>query len=147
LTALVFPRLALPADRRKGSTVRGTDVTRKGIGVIVFDCPECGEEMEIPSKMAGRRVACVGCGVRVRVPESSRPRKKIKDKGLSGTQTLQFALLFFFVPVLSSILYYIWKADRPRLAKQINLLGFMIFGVQIVVVIGIVVLINVLAKK
>ena len=57
------------------------------------------------------------------------------EPGLSGTQLRLFSLLFFCVPIanvlLSSVLYYAWRRNTPRRAKQINNLGFVILGLQI----------------
>jgi DNA-directed RNA polymerase subunit RPC12/RpoP len=93
--------------------------------MIIFKCPECREEMEIPERMVGSEVRCVECGERVLVPA---PRR------LTGSEWLLFALLFFFIPaanvLVSSILYYVWKSDHPERARQINLLGFLIFGLH-----------------
>ena len=49
--------------------------------MIEFDCPECGEEMEIPDRMAGKEVRCTGCDQWVDIPTSRprRRRKKIQD--------------------------------------------------------------------
>jgi len=33
--------------------------------------------------------------------------------------------------LVSSTLYYVWKREKPRKAKQINNLGFMILGLHI----------------
>ena len=37
--------------------------------MIAFVCPDCGEEMEISERMAGKKVACAGCGERLIVPD------------------------------------------------------------------------------
>jgi hypothetical protein len=46
-----------------------------------------------------------------------------------------FTLLFLFIPcvnaIVSSILYYVWRAEQPRRANQINLLGFAVFGLNL----------------
>jgi len=108
--------------------------------MIEFDCPECGEPLEISDRMAGKRVRCLGCAEDVEVPDysSSRPsrrRPRKRDIGLSGQEFLLYTLLFLFVPVanvfVSSILYYVWRGDQPRRANQINLLGFAVFGFQV----------------
>ena len=58
------------------------------------------------------------------------------DSPLSSNEYALYSLAFFFVPFVnvwvSSILYYIWRGDRPMRAKQINRLGFIVFGSQIV---------------
>ena len=110
--------------------------------MIEFDCPRCGEPMEISDRQAGRQVRCVGCGERIAVPEPAgqlRPagRTAAKDDGLSRTEFLLFGLLFFLIPcanvIVSSVLYYVWRAERPRRARQINGLGFAIFGCHVVI--------------
>jgi hypothetical protein len=116
-------------------------------GLIVFECPECNEEMEIPARNAGRYVTCVECGEEVRVP-----RRGVidPDDNLSLTEHLMYGLLFLCVPGVnvgvSSILYYTWKADQPTRAKQINRLGFLTFGLHIVLGVGLVVLAEMLRR-
>jgi hypothetical protein len=114
--------------------------------MIVFRCPYCREEMEISSRKRGEMVRCVECGKRVRVPEHSAG----DDPGLSRGEYWLFALLFLPIPavnvVLSSILYYLWLNDRPRRARQINTLGFIVFGFHLVLGIGNLVLLIALGK-
>ncbi len=42
-----------------------------------------------------------------------------------------YGILFVLIPAanvfISSILYYVWKSERPKKAGQINMLGFLIF--------------------
>ncbi len=38
--------------------------------MIDFECPKCGEQMEIKTRMAGQQVRCVQCDKLVRVPAS-----------------------------------------------------------------------------
>jgi hypothetical protein len=70
------------------------------------------------------------------------------DPGLSAREWLLFALVFLPVPavnvVVSSVLYQVWKVDQPRRANQINRLGFLIFGLQVVVMVGLFVLVGTL---
>jgi hypothetical protein len=110
--------------------------------MITFECPECGEEMDIGDTMAGKEVRCVGCKEWVDVPERSRKRRSgrraaARDPGLSGQELALFALGFVLIPgvnvVASSVLYYVWKADKPKRASQINLLGFAVFGFHVVI--------------
>jgi hypothetical protein len=99
--------------------------------------------MTIGERMVGRDVPCARCDAPVRVPEESVPRggaqrrKFAADPGLTRKQYWLYALLFLFVPYacvfVSSILYYVWKADRPKSANQINTLGFIIFGINLLV--------------
>jgi hypothetical protein len=114
--------------------------------MIEFDCPKCGEPMEIKNRMAGQKVRCVECDRLVRVPEEDDeddfpPRRRrgiAKRDSLSGQEFLLFGLLFLFVPVVnvwvSSILYYVWRSERPTRAHQVNMLGFAIFGLHILLV-------------
>jgi hypothetical protein len=115
--------------------------------MIEFECRECDEPMEVRDRMAGRWVRCAGCGEEVRVPSRSYRRK---DPGLSSQEFVLFGLLFLFVPFVnvwvSSILYYVWKNDRPRRASHINALGFAAFGIHVVIFIAIMVLIGALAN-
>jgi hypothetical protein len=48
--------------------------------MIKFDCPECGEPMEIGDKMAGKEVRCRGCDEPVRVPRESRKDKPVRRR-------------------------------------------------------------------
>jgi hypothetical protein len=111
--------------------------------MIRFDCPECGEEMEIKDRMAGKEVPCVNCDKMIEVPEESRPRKRKKrrrprpaEDTLSTLEWVLFSIVFFLFPcvnvLVSSILYYVWRAEWPTRAYQINSLGWIIFGSQIV---------------
>jgi hypothetical protein len=116
--------------------------------MIEFDCPACGEPLEISDRMAGRRVRCLGCDESIEVPDESLDRvrsvRSLRNQGLSGTEFFLFTLLFFFIPAanvwVSSILYYVWRRSRPRRANQINLLGFAVFGIHVLLVILLVVL-------
>ncbi|TLN28716.1 hypothetical protein FDZ74_00080 [bacterium] len=58
-----------------------------------------------------------------------------KDTPLSSTEWALYSVVFFLIPFVnvwvSSILYYVWRGERPTRAKQINRLGFIIFGSQI----------------
>ena len=58
------------------------------------------------------------------------------DVGLSGKEYLMFSLLFLVLPVIcalvSGTLYYAWRKQSPKRADQINKLGFLIFGLQMV---------------
>jgi uncharacterized integral membrane protein len=106
--------------------------------MLEFECPECGEVMEISDRMTGKQVRCVECDELVEVhPEPRRRRRKRRpmDPGLSSTEWILFILLFVFVPIanvlVSSILYYVWRSDKPRRASQINLLGFAVFGFHV----------------
>ncbi len=106
--------------------------------IIVFRCPECDEEMEIHPRRSGEYVQCVECGEDVQVPRQRRDVRK-DDPGLSTSEYLLFGLLFLCVPianvVVSSILYYLWKATQPRRANQINTLGFLVFGFHVILMV------------
>lgn len=120
--------------------------------MIDFDCPACAEPMEISDRMAGKQVRCPYCAETVEVTELDRRkrRKRRKDPGpgLSPSEWLVYTLIFMFVPAVnvlaSSILYYVWRNDKPRKATQINLLGFLVFGFHVFIYIMYVILI---AKK
>ena len=109
--------------------------------MIEFDCPSCGETMEVKNKMAGQKVRCVGCDRLVRVPENDEdddlpPRRSLKsDDGLSSQEWLLYGLAFLFVPAVnvwvSSILYYVWKRDHPKRATQINMLGWVVLAIHV----------------
>jgi hypothetical protein len=121
--------------------------------MIDLVCPKCGEEMEVSDRMRGRRVECVECGGPVRVPDRIRRRRRREadDVGLSSTEYVLFSLLFLAIPAVnvfvSSILYYVWKRDHPRKANQINGLGFIVFGVHILIGILIAVLVNSVGRR
>src|SRR5262245_45021546 len=106
--------------------------------MIAFNCPACGERMEIGERMAGEQVQCVECNEWVDVPERRARRRRIEpgergdgDEGLSGPEWALFTVAFLFVPLInvmvSSIMHYAWRDTQPRKATQINLLGFAIF--------------------
>ena len=106
--------------------------------MIEFDCPECGEPMEIRDRMAGEQIRCVGCRAWIEVPRRRRAaRRLLEDNGLTGGEWALFAVMFALIPVVnvvvSSVLYYVWRNTQPRRANQINLLGFLIFGFHILV--------------
>jgi hypothetical protein len=48
--------------------------------MISFCCSECGEEMEIGRKMAGKRVRCVKCGEKTDVPMPAKRRKYTEEE-------------------------------------------------------------------
>ena len=49
-----------------------------------------------------------------------------KYANLDGRSYFGFALIFLLLPVacvvVSSVLYYVWRSERPNKAKQINML-------------------------
>ena len=53
--------------------------------MLDFECPKCGELMEINTRMAGRQVRCVQCDKLVRVPEpeAGEEIQRIKAPALS----------------------------------------------------------------
>ena len=117
--------------------------------MINFQCPACGEKMEIGERMAGSEVRCVGCDEWVDVPVRARRVRSAHlvedDDGLSGTNYALLGLAFFFIPIVnvivSSVLYYAWRDTRPRAANQVNALGFLIFGAHVLLFIAFAVLI------
>jgi hypothetical protein len=121
--------------------------------MIDLVCPKCGEEMEVSDRMRGRRVECVECGGPVRVPDRIRRRRRREadDTGMSSGEYLLYTCMFLIIPavnvIVSSVLYYVWKRDHPRKANQINGLGFIIFGVHILIAILIAVLTNSLGRR
>ena len=83
------------------------------------------------------------------------PKKKKKkrkgggDDGLSGLEWTLYSILFLFsgclCVIVSSVLYYVWRDRRPTRAGQINKLGFIICGINIVL--GILVQLDDAGKK
>jgi hypothetical protein len=67
------------------------------------------------------------------------PYEPPPDEGLTGTEYLLYTLLFLAIPIVnvlvSSILYYTWRSSAPKKANQINTLGFIIFGLHVVLTI------------
>ena len=114
--------------------------------MIAFECPQCGEEMEVASRMRGQKVRCVECERTVTVPDD-RP----DDPGLSPQEWWLFGFLFILIPaanvLVSSILYYVWRKKQPRRANQINTLGFIIFGCHVVIFIALRLLVPQLFQK
>jgi hypothetical protein len=119
----------------------------KGRPVIDFDCPACGQRIEIGDRMEGKKVRCPECDETVRVPEreeeyEERPRKRRRPRrsaapedDLAPIEWLLFGLLFL-IPcanvVISSVLYYVWKSERPTRAAHVNMLGIGIFVCEFV---------------
>jgi hypothetical protein len=101
--------------------------------MIIFRCPACRQEMEIEDRMAGKSVACVRCGGPVTLPTAA--ERRVAEEGLSTREWVLYTVLFACIPLVnviaSSVLYYVWRAKRPRRASQINRLGFVIFGCHI----------------
>jgi hypothetical protein len=102
--------------------------------MIETKCGGCGGKLEFPEKLAGQAVECPVCGRRVTVRPSFWARGR--DGGLSTGEWLLFTLLLLPIPAInvlvSSVLYYAWKKERPRGARQINTLGFLVFGLHVV---------------
>ncbi len=69
------------------------------------------------------------------------PQIAAADPGLTGTEYAIYGVVFLVLPginmLLSSALYYAWRGDKPVRAKQINRLGWMIFGLQFLLVFGV----------
>lgn len=121
--------------------------------MIEFDCSHCGEPMEIRSDMAGRRVRCVACDEVSVVPSAGRPQRRVRsahlvadDEGLSGGEWASYSVLFAFIPavnvVVSSVLYYVWRDSRPAASRQVNLLGFLMFAIHVLLGISLAVLLS-----
>ena len=105
--------------------------------------------MEVKNRMAGQEVRCIACNKLIEVPEDDDdlpPLRAKRDDGLSGLEFMLYALFFLFVPcvnvIVSSVLYYVWRSDRPRKASQINMLGFAVFGIHVLVRVLILVLLQ-----
>lgn len=64
-------------------------------------------------------------------------RRRGSGAELTTEEWLLYTLLFLCVPcanvIISSVLYYVWRADYPRKASQINMLGFAIFALNLVI--------------
>jgi hypothetical protein len=110
--------------------------------MIIFDCPQCGVEMEVSDKKAGRHVKCVACGEYVEVFErlpSGKKRKRApkEPKGHDYMEPWEYAvygIVFFFTPCISllilSTLYVFWQEKYPNKAFQLNQLGWGIAAVH-----------------
>lgn len=110
---------------------------------MIFDCPNCGEEMEVSDKKAGSFVNCVTCGELVEVRErhpSGKKRKRKPKQGrivdkLSGTEYMIFGVLFALFPcanvMATGVLYIFWNETHPNKAYQLNQLCWIIFASQI----------------
>jgi hypothetical protein len=64
-------------------------------------------------------------------------REPQAEDGLKTSEYWFFGVLFLlpFVNILvSSILYYVWRSQKPLRAKQINRLGWIIFGCEALLV-------------
>jgi hypothetical protein len=116
--------------------------------MIQFDCPKCGEAMEVKDRMAGQKVRCVECDRLVRVPEEEvdEPKPNKWNRGLTRNEWITYGVICAISPplinaIVTWILYNLWEHRYPTRAKQINMLGFATFGIQTVIVITIVVLV------
>jgi hypothetical protein len=97
--------------------------------------------MEVKNRMAGRKVRCVECDRLVRVPDDDYddelPRRRPIDEGLSTQELLMYGLICLFIPgvnvLVTSVLYYAWAGSQPKRASQINMLGFAIFGLHLLI--------------
>ena len=112
--------------------------------MIVFDCPECGEEMEVSDRKAGHHVHCVNCGafieVRERAPSTKKRKRKRKEKRrpdyLEGWEYAMYGTIFALSPcinaIISMVLHAFWNEQYPMRAYQINQLSWIIFAVQFI---------------
>ena len=98
--------------------------------MIKFDCPNCDEEMEIADRMAGRKIECVNCAKRVRVPDdeledddeefddrpprrsrSNRPRRKHETKSkaeckeIAGLQKAIMACIVIYLLTIPIVFF------------------------------------------
>ncbi|PJB36906.1 MAG: hypothetical protein CO108_22270 [Deltaproteobacteria bacterium CG_4_9_14_3_um_filter_63_12] len=79
---------------------------------------------------------CIQCGGVLPRAELAGPQPgQTVDTPLSKNEYLIYTIAFLFIPcvnvLVSSILYYIWRAKQPNRANQMNRLGFMVFGAQL----------------
>jgi hypothetical protein len=88
-------------------------------------CPRCGTQLS-----ASRRKPR-------RTDDERDPFNQPTDDGLSAGAVIGYLLLFLPIPavnvIVSSVLHYSWRTAYPKCAKQINTLGFIVFGIHIVV--------------
>ncbi len=88
---------------------------------------------------------CVRCGV-VLPTQAYGYAAPTVDVPLSRNEYILFTLAFLFVPfvnvIVSSVLYYTWRAKQPTRANQINRLGFIVLGVQVAMQVAIAVLVT-----
>jgi predicted RNA-binding Zn-ribbon protein involved in translation (DUF1610 family) len=93
-------------------------------------CPDCGEMIIVGA------AKCRFCGA-IFDPrlKSELAASGSSTDGLSTNQYILYTLLFLFIPcacvLIGSGLYYYWRAKRPKMAKQINTLGWIVVGVQL----------------
>jgi len=93
-------------------------------------CPECGE------MIVASAAKCRFCGA-IFDPalKSSLAARGGNNEGLSTNGYIVYTLVFLFIPcacvLISSGLYYYYRASKPKMANQINTLGFVVFAVQI----------------
>lgn len=115
--------------------------------MALITCAECG------GKVSDHAKACPHCGCVVVIPANAqapsqpghlqtRPRDlpaPPDNDGLSTKQYVLFTAAFLIIPfacvLVSSALYYAWRANTPKKAKQINRLGFIVLGINILVVV------------
>lgn len=112
----------------------------------VFDVVEEPESAgPVPTDLAspprvGKGVAQPGSFFEPPPPRLKSRAAEAADPGLSAAAKVLYGLLFLLIPganvILSSVLYYVWRSEKPRSARQINWMGFSIFGVHLAIGIG-----------
>ena len=75
--------------------------------MIEFDCPKCGETMEVKSRKAGQKVRCVECDRLVRVPEAEdeedyEPPPNKWNRGLTQNEWIMYGLICLISPLSST---------------------------------------------
>ena len=115
-----------------------------GKRMALIPCPECNRQI------SDKAAVCPQCGHPITaapqnetrqgthseaLPQSFDPAPAQTRPGLSLKGRIWFGLLFFIIPyacvLVSSTLYYAWRKEKPAQARQINILGFVVFGLQI----------------
>lgn len=95
--------------------------------MIAFDCPHCGEGMEIGEKMIGKKVPCVECGKDIVVPKKSAPVKPDLDrKDLIEIALRQKMILFCVLVYIGAIVSHF---TVPKEYVEYIRYGVLAFGV------------------
>lgn len=105
-------------------------------------CPYCGEPVSLEESEARRAADCRDTHSGYSTPSQPKAPSHTSEESAGGWKVLGFFLGFFgaalwFLPIVSLVLYLIWKNDKPKIAKgigQFTLIG-LAGGIALLVII------------